>query len=187
MNVFGSVKKFSVGGMFIGAMILGGSLTLTGCLTDDKEEEPAVNTGTALTVEKTDTVWNLQGPNKGAYDLVTGEALSSSVAATNKDLVDMGVVQAAGVVWPKSLTSGNGTLFVKAASGFDYAGAKDSSLVKAYAAGTAAATTSALADGDVILAKLRGGSRYAAIKILAVVETSGDNRDYIRFGYRLTP
>jgi hypothetical protein len=39
----------------------------------------------------------------------------------------------------------------------------------------------------VILAKLRGTARYAAIKVISVTETSADNKDYIYFGFRLTP
>lgn len=181
MNVWGLTKKV----LGIGLLVV--PITFTGCLTDDDDDDPDVAVGTALSAEKTDTVWNLQGPNKGAYNLVTGVQVGAAEAAATKDLVDMAVVATAGVTWPKTLTSLNGTLFVKP-SGFDYANATDSSTIKAYAAaGTGAAVTPVLAANDIIIAKLRGGSRYAAIKVLAVTETASDNKDYFYFGFRLTP
>lgn len=188
MNVLGKMKKVSVGGMFIGAMVLVTSLSFTGCLTKEEEKDPdPVDNSKALTTEKMDTIWNVKGPNKGAYNLVSGVAVSEGDANANKDAVDMGVLAGGVVTWPKTLNSLNGTMFVTAASSFTYATATDSTLIKAYAAGTAAATTKVLAAGDVILAKLRGGNTYAAIKIIAVTETPSDNKDYIHFGYRLTP
>jgi hypothetical protein len=188
MNVWGKMKKVTLGGMFVGTAMLVGSLTLTGCLTDDKEEDPPKSNAKALTTEKKDTVWNVQGPNKGAYDLVTGAAVSASTANTTKDIVDLAVVAGGAVTWPKTLGSLNGTMFVAAPSTFVYDSATDSTLIKAYAAGgTPTGTTSVLATGTVILAKLRAGGTYAAIKVIKVEETAADNKDYIYFGYKLTP
>lgn len=186
MLVWENVKKVSLGGMFVGAMMLS-SLSLTGCLTDDKTEDPPADNSKALTAEKKDTIWNLQGPNKGAYNLVTGAQVGQSEASANKDLVDMAVLSGGSIAWPKTLTSLNGTTFVTAPSGFDYAAATDSTVIKAFVAGTASPTSKVLADGDVILAKVRGGSTYAAIKAYKVAETASDNKDYINFGFRLTP
>ena len=188
MKVWGNMKKISFGGMIAGAMIIASSFSVTGCLTDEKNDEPTpTNKAKSLTVEKKDTVWNVKGPNKGAYNLVSVNAVAEAEANTNKDLVDMAVLAGGTVTWPKTLTSLNGTLFVKAASGFDYAAATDSTVIKAYAAGTGVATTATLVANDVILAKLRGGNTYAAVKVYAGTETSADNKDFINFGYRLTP
>ena len=189
MNVWGNMKKSTLGGMLVGAMVVMSSLSMTGCLTDDKKDEPTpTDNSKSLTVEKKDTIWNLQGPNKGAYNLVAGAQVGQSEASANKDLVDMAVLSGGSIAWPKTLTSLNSTTFVTAASGFDFAGATDSTLIKAFmAGGTASPTTKVLADGDVILAKVRGGTTYAAIKVYKVAETSSDNKDYIHFGYRLTP
>lgn len=179
MEVRGFMKKF----LGIGLLVL--PLTFTGCLTEEDDPEPTDNSK-ALTTEKKDTVWNVKGPNKGAYNLVGGAQVAESEANANKDIVDMAVLAGGTVTWPKTLNSLNGTMFVTAASGFNYDAATDSTLIKAYAAGTAAATTKVLAVNDVILAKLRGGNTYAAIKIYAVTDVA-DNKDYINFGYRLTP
>lgn len=186
MNVWGLTKKYLGIGMLVLPLTM--TATLTGCLTEDDPDDPPANTGAALTAEKKDTIWNVQGPNRGAYNLVAGTQVAASDAATNKDIVDMAVVAGGVVNWPKTLNSLNGTMFVTAASGFDFAAATDSSLIKAYAAaGTPATATKVLEANDVILAKLRGGNTYAAIKVYAVNETSADNRDNIYFGYRLTP
>lgn len=180
MNVWGLSKKI------LGIGLIAVPLTFTGCLTEEDDPAP-VNTGVALSAEKKDTVWNLQGLKRGAYNLVTGVTVASTGSATDKDVLDMAVVGGAGVNWPKTLTSGNGTMFVKAAASFDFAAATDSSTVKAYNAGTGSAVTPVLANNDVIIAKLRGGTRYAAVKIISVTETASDNLDYFYFGYRLTP
>lgn len=184
--VWGKVKKSTLSSMFLGALVAA-SLSMTGCLTDDKKDDKPADKSEALTTESKDTIWNLQGPNKGAYDLLAGEAVAQSGASSDKDLVDMAMLSGGAIVWPKTLTSLNTTTFVTAPSGFDYANATDSTLIKAFAAGTAATTTKVLAANDVILAKVRGGPDYAAIKIYAVNETTSDNKDNIVFGYRLTP
>lgn len=182
MNVLRHSKKI----LSIGLLAM--SVSMTGCLTDDDDDDPAVNKGTALSVEKSDTVWNLQGPKRGAYNLVAGESVASDGSETVKDVKDMSVVATAGVSFPMTLTSGNGTLFVIAPSTFDYATATDSTLIKAYASvATPAAVTPILKANDVILAKLRNSSRYAAIKIKTVNVTSADNLDFFYFGFRLTP
>jgi hypothetical protein len=189
MMVWANVKKFVTGGLVVGGLMLLSSSILTGCLTDDEKDDPApMDMSVALTAEKKDTVWNVKGPYKGAYNLLGGVQVAEGTANDTKDIVDMAVLAGDVVTWPKTLYSLNGTTFVTAASGFDYANAKDSTLIKAFAAGgTPTTVTKVLADGDVILAKVRGGTKLAAIKIYHVMETTTDNKDYIHFGYRLTP
>ena len=176
-----NTKKLLAGGLI--AM----SMAFTGCLTDDTKDPPA-NTGTALTEVKQDTVWNLQGPTGklGAYDLVVGAGVASAGPATSKDLLDQSSVGGAGVTFPKTWTSGNGTTFVMGSS-VSYATATDSAAIKGFAAGTAVTATTVLAPGTVVLAKLRGTARIAVISIVAVNETSGDNLDNIVFKYKRTP
>jgi hypothetical protein len=194
MNVWGNVKKLSLGGFIAGGLIIMSSFSVTGCLTDDKDDDTTstpVDNSIKLTNEKTnDTIWNIQGKNRGSFDLVTGTLVSQSTSDASKDAVDMSTVGTTGVDFPKTWKSLNGGMFVTAASGFDYANATDSSVIKAYAAGgTPSATTKVLAPNDIIIEKLRGGSRYAVIKITDVVVTTAatDNLDYILFNYKLTP
>ena len=195
MNVWGKVKNVTLGGMFIGAMMIASTTTMTGCLTDDKKDSVVtpVDKSIKLTGEKTaDTVWNLQGKYHGAFDLSNGVSVASTGAAADKHLLDLSTLtnlDANGkVIFPKTWTSGNGTMFVKAAAGFDYANATDSSVIKAYKAGTAVAITPVLAKNDVIIANLKGTStKYAVILITDVVVTDADNNDYIMFSYKQTP
>ena len=193
MNVWGSSKKILVAGLVALAM------SFTGCLTDDGDGG-STPVGTKLTNEKTnDTVWNITGPNRGAFDLLLGATVGAAGAENTKDLKDLSnaaVLDAPAhpteVKFPKMWGSGSGTTF-SAASGFDYANATDSSAIKAYNAGAKATTTPVLATGNIIIAKVRGGTQYAVIKITGVVEVFGvapvtsDNKDYILFDYKLSP
>lgn len=89
MNVLGSLKKFSVGGMFIGALVAGSALTFTGCLTDDKEEEP-VGTHTALGAETTVSVGAQGHASLGtAVDLDTKTVMLSAAANAAQGTIDV--------------------------------------------------------------------------------------------------
>ncbi len=192
MMVRGNLKKILAGGLFVGGMLFVSTTTLTGCLTNDtKAADTAtvvVDHSVKLTNEKmNDTVWNIMGPNHGAFDMVTGVTVAKATTDASKDAVDMSSLGSTSVTFPKTWTSLNTTMFVTAAAGFDYANASDSTVIKGYKAGTAAAITKVLAVNDIILAKLRSGNTYAVIKITGVVETSDDNKDYILFNYKLTP
>ena len=87
MNVLGSAKKFSVGGMFIGAMVLASSLTFTGCLTDDEPEpKPAAETVTTKSV----TVGAQGNNNLGSFiDLDTYAVLKQTAAEAASGSVDL--------------------------------------------------------------------------------------------------
>ena len=93
MNVLGSVKKFSVGGMFIGALVVGSSLTFTGCLTDDDPEDKPTTPGvtdTAL-VSKSAVSLGAQNATPGSsldIDTWTVHAMTSAKANSTKiDLI----------------------------------------------------------------------------------------------------
>lgn len=89
MNVLGSLKKFSVGGMFIGALVAGSSLTFTGCLTDDEEEEPAA-TSTPLGAETTVSVGAQGHATLGtAVDLDTKTVMLSAAANAAQGTIDV--------------------------------------------------------------------------------------------------
>ena len=82
MNVLGSAKKFSVGGMFIGAMVLASSLTFTGCLTDD-EPEPTKPSAKDSTVVKTGTVGAQSNTTAGSFvELDSWQILLSDAVTT---------------------------------------------------------------------------------------------------------
>ncbi|MBI5540125.1 MAG: hypothetical protein HY951_08705 [Bacteroidia bacterium] len=140
--------------------------------------------GTTLAYENTSgVVWNLIGANQGAWDLAANAGVSSGGTETSKDMKNTSTVA---LGWVNAWTTGTGntTLYVKAAAGFDYTAATVESATAAYAAGTGAATVTSPAQNDIYIAKLRGGSNYAVIKITSVVETPSDNLDKIAFSYK---
>ncbi|HAO99604.1 MAG TPA: hypothetical protein DCQ83_06125 [Fibrobacteres bacterium] len=177
-----STKKLLIAGLAVATM------ALTGCLTDDKKDSTPTDPAVKIAFESmNDTIWNLQGPKKGAFDLLGDSAVSASKSDSIKDAKDMSSVGTSAIVFPKTWTSTNGTMFVTAAAGFSYDSATDSTAIRGYKAGTPSATTKVLAAGDIILAKIRGGSKYAVIKIKTVTETSADNLDFVAFSYKRTP
>lgn len=90
MNVMGSVKKFSLGGMFIGAMVVASSLTFTGCLTDDKDDPPADTTKhTAFGTKKTLTVGGQGHTTLGSVlEFDAGVVLTSAQANLDQANID---------------------------------------------------------------------------------------------------
>lgn len=131
---------------------------------------------------------NIQGPNSGAFDLVTLSNKGASDLATGKDMIDD---DAATALWEKSFNAGtSGTLYKKISSSFDYANATDISIEDAYAdAGTALSTVEDVAAGDLYVAKLRGLDQYVLIKVTFVSSESGttgqgNNNEYMEFSVK---
>lgn len=140
-------------------------------------------TNTPLAYENTSgVIWNLVGPYQGAWDLGTNVGVSSSGAESTKDMKNTSTV-ASGWVNAWTTGTGNGTLYVKT-SVFDYNNATLESATSAYAAGTAVSTVTNPATNDIYIAKLRGGTNYAVIKITNIVVTPSDNLDKIEFSYK---
>ncbi len=143
-------------------------------------KEPAA-AGTVLAYENTaGVIWNLIGPNQGAWDLVANVGKSSTDADADKDMINTSTVS---LGWVNAWTAGNSTMFVKDNS-FDYAAGTLEDAQTAYSNGSASATVTTPAVGDIYIAKLRGGSDYAVIKITGVTETASDNLDNIAFSYK---
>ncbi|MBN2681043.1 MAG: hypothetical protein JXR58_00920 [Bacteroidales bacterium] len=169
----------------------GDYITITFKVTDNKGEfttktaninvnEPGP-IGTTLEYENTTgVVWNLIGPNQGAWDLVANTGLSSSAADANKDMKNTTTVSTG---WTNAWTAANATMFVKANS-FDYAAGTLEDATTAYGAGTATGTVSDPAVNDIYIAKLRGGTNYVVIKVTGVTVTASDNLDKISFSYK---
>lgn len=163
------------------------SIGFTACEEEeDTTPTPTPTDTSTVLVEKTNgVVWNFQGPNQGAFDLVGEAGVSSTGSNTIKDLVDNSTVGTGGVVFPKTWGTANGTTFVKASSTFDYAAVTEDKAKAAYDAGTAASSTGVLAAGDIYIAKnTRFPNNYVVIKITTVTETPSDNLDKIDFTYK---
>jgi outer membrane murein-binding lipoprotein Lpp len=94
MNVWGKVKKVTLGGMFVGAMMLASSLTVTGCLTDDKKDSTSTTpTDTTTKSQLTTKMITLGAQNNtttaSALDLDTWTAYKAAEGATHSADVDI--------------------------------------------------------------------------------------------------
>jgi hypothetical protein len=72
MNVWGNVKKLSLGGLIAGGLIIVSSFSVTGCLTDDKKDEDTTTTPTDTTKKDTALV------SKNAVELGAQKATPGS-------------------------------------------------------------------------------------------------------------
>jgi hypothetical protein len=90
MNVWGNVKKVSLGGMFVGAMMLASSLSITGCLTDDKKDPDTTGTGTTSELKtKSITLGAQKNAAASSLDLDTWTAYTATAGATHSADVDV--------------------------------------------------------------------------------------------------
>ena len=91
MNVWGNVKKVSLGGMFVGAMMLASSLSITGCLTDDKKDDSTDNTTKHDLPAATTVTIGAQGHATygSVIDIDSAKAWTSAVANANQSGIDL--------------------------------------------------------------------------------------------------
>jgi hypothetical protein len=141
--------------------------------------------GSTATQSYTGSVYDVNGPNKGAFDLINNTGVSASSSDATKDLKD---ITAVGTVFDGSLSSGNGATFVKAPSSFVFTGATVESITAAFNAGTPSTTISTPSVGDVWLVKTsRSGTvTYIALQFTVVhaeSASSSANDGYVTFTY----
>jgi hypothetical protein len=169
-----------------------GLILFSSCKKD--EETPVVKPKTAFTTTKTDTLWNIAGAKKGAYDLVGMVNKGSSDADGDKDMVnttDPSMVGVAGKSFVKEFTAKNSTKFYSVGSSFNFDGAYKEMVDSVYKANTASATSTAsgILPNNTYIANLRGAAgNYAIVKIVKIQDDGdfgpGKNNDYIVFTYK---
>jgi hypothetical protein len=92
MKVWANVKKVTLGGMFVGALMLASSLTVTGCLTDDKKDSTVTTDTTHHTALAAGTpiAIGAQGASGGSViDIDNAVALSSAQANAAQSTIDL--------------------------------------------------------------------------------------------------
>ena len=181
MNVWGKMKKVTIGGMFVGAMMLVSSFSVTGCLTDDKKDKDTIPTVKVDSVKSKSVSVGAQSNNtlgsfidldtytvlkqaaaeaaSGSVDLIfafSGSASSSAVYSP--DSAKGGIAGGPGLDIAKNLTTANKTeLKTLDATKFDAVVTK-AGLDSLYAAGTVAANGRLLVSkGFVFGAKTTAG------------------------------
>lgn len=126
-------------------------------------------------------IWNIIGPNAGAWDLKNNVAVWASEPDSIKDMRNFFI---SGMTYYSGWTSTNNTLFV-VDNNFDYENVTSTIQLKsAFLTGTPTDTIYTVSVGDKIIAKLRGTDEYVAIKITSVNLTGMDNLDNITFEYK---
>ncbi len=169
-----------------------GTEVYTITVTDKKDftetKTVTVDVTDGLTSEKSGFFYHISGSLKGAYDLVADVSRGVSEANAEKDMVN---TDPNGSPFTGSWTPGigNSTEFVKAV-GYDYANATSRGVKLAYLTGARQTAVVAPVTGDVYIAKLRNGDKYAVILIDAVStnnnECSCSNTGKLTFKYKKT-
>ena len=143
------------------------------------------SSGTTLAYENTSAIlYNLMAPTGylGAWDLVNNVGVASSGSETSKDMANKST---SGTGWIPGWSTGTGntTAFVKDNS-LTYATATLEDITAAYNTSGSSSITITPTVGDIYVAKLRGASNYALIKVTAINTTASDNLDNITFTYK---
>ena len=121
--------------------------------------------------------------NYSAYNLVTPGGVTTSVNSTSSAITVGSGADMSQQVGTANCSSFNGwvgqnsTTFVKANS-LDFSTVTRNQIAAAYLAGSSSATVSGVSVGDVYIAKLRGGSTYAVLKITGTTTNAGNSNFY---------
>ncbi len=145
----------------------------------------ATITETPLANEVSGAIFNLAGPEKGAWDLVADVAKSLGDADADKDMANT-TTNADAANFKKEWEAKNATTFVKV-MGMPYEAFGSEEAAKGYfmaQMASASAKVENVAQNDIYVAKLRGEENYAVIKVTEIVETADDNNDKIVFTYK---
>lgn len=169
---------------------LEGQVNYTFRVEDNQGQASFANLTVNVVASLSDTVggivYNIQGPNQGAWDLVADVALSAADDTTGKDLVDAS--GATDPVYTATWESANGTMFVLTDS-VDFDNTSLQEITDEYNNGTPVSSTGTLTVDQVVIAQnARFPKGYIVIKVTEVNSTPappvGDNLDYVRFVYR---
>ena len=131
-------------------------------------------------------IWNFDGPNAGAWDLVDDVERFMADNSSVKDMLNQGIAQNA-YGFQFGWEAANTTLFVQINES-DYTSINVSTTLyeieNLFSAGTPYSEIDSTHVGASYIAKLRGGNEYAAIRISNILPTQSDNLDKIEFEYK---
>lgn len=142
---------------------------------------------TVATEVKRGALYNVQGRDKGAFDLIEGKGVGQREDNSKKDLLDLTVM---GRNFRMTLGSGNGAMFVMD-NGLDFNSLTFEQANNAFQNGTKKSETSILKINDIVLVKLpqfRDQNSVYVLKITNVNQTGGSssstNKGVIEFIYK---
>lgn len=171
------------------ATMLVSGMMFTGCelLGGDDDAVPSSTLKASATSSTDGVVYNLTGPDQGAYDLLKGEGVSESSPNASKDLADFAAED-----FTTKLFSANGAYFIEGIEGLTYStSAGEVADFSVEFKDVASDKTAALEVGDIVIVLLnddRGATaELALIEITAVTEDSDTdtNDGSIEFKYKL--
>lgn len=128
-------------------------------------------------------VWNIQGPNTGAWDFMGDSAVAAAGDSTVKDIID-DTQAGLGVTYDATWVSGNGTTFV-IDNNLTFA-SNLAQIEAAYAAGSELTNTGTLEAGDIVICKNdRFPQGFVLVEVTDVEDTSIlNNLDNVTFMYK---
>lgn len=128
-------------------------------------------------------LWNYQGPNPEAFNLLDGVPLQRNDPSAEKDLQDSCVLAEVST-WPGRVTSKNGTLFKKVTS-YTYDNVVNTGqLDAAWNASGSETKVFVAVKGDLYIAKISRTNAKVLVYITDVIKTAGDNLDYVQFKFK---
>jgi len=156
-------------------------------ITDENGKEASVEY--TITVEPIETpftttfenvrIYNNSGPLGGAIDLDAGVNVSSSDASA--DILDLGLDGNSN--WQKAISPLGSTDLRSLDGSVTYDGTTSrEALIAAFDNGTSLSETGELAEGSTYAAKINDD--YYIMTVATIVETSGDNEDYMEFNIK---
>lgn len=187
MNVWGKMKKISLGGMIAGAMIIGSSFSVTGCLTDDDgdKDTTTTTTKTPLSAESNVSVGAQGHASLGtAVDLDTKTVLLSAAANAAQGSIDILFAYSGNALKLMSPIAAKAAGDVGVAANYTSADLKVTEFVKvtakpadseaaakAFTDGATKLTSYAVAEGDKFVVKTGAGKIvYLTVKSIAGTE-----------------
>lgn len=127
-------------------------------------------------------VYNFKGPNAGAYQIGVG-SLTSGEPDNLKDIQDSTANDEI-ATWPARWTSRNGTTFKKASASAWATITNQKEISNAWDAAGEAMTEIDVEDEASYILNIKNAGKFALVTITDVVETSGNNSDYVEFIYK---
>ncbi len=144
-----------------------------------------VKSVTGFSDEKLGTIYHIKGSLPGAYDLIGDRSRAIIDAEADKDMKNYDDVG----LFTGSWIAGNDTKFVKVL-GFDYASGTKYAAAAAFDAGSPSASVTSPIANEIYIAKLRGTTQYAVIKIISKDVLNNDcnclNTGKLYFSYKRT-
>ena len=135
-----------------------------------------------VTVHKGE-MWNIIGPDLGAWDLKNNKAKSIYDSIAEKDIIN-NIFMGGKYYFKQTWKSGNSTMFISVTPNFYNTALNFSDIDSLYKKDKKYSSVCDFSKNKTFIANLRGEDEYVLIKITNVVLTTNNNLDKIEFEYK---